>query len=153
MVFCRPDGRPYWREAVRLGFRKVCQRAGVGEDWHPHELRHSFVSVLSDAGVSIEDISDAAGHSSSTVTREVYRHPDRRQGDQGGRGDGPDFRHRERVVSDDIRVVVLPDPDGRLFDDDVDPGDVVFDEQGTPILQYGRHAGHGIGWTLLDRRR
>jgi IS30 family transposase len=32
------------------------------------------VSVLSDAGVDIEDIADAAGHSSSTVTREVYRH-------------------------------------------------------------------------------
>ncbi|HTS98577.1 MAG TPA: site-specific integrase, partial [Streptosporangiaceae bacterium] len=74
LVFCRPDGRPYWREAVRLGFRRVCKRAGIGEDWTPRELRHSFVSVLSDAGVDIEDIADAAGHSSSTVTREVYRH-------------------------------------------------------------------------------
>jgi len=74
LVFCRPDGRPYWREAIRLGFRKVCKLAGIGEDWTPRELRHAFVSVLSDAGVDIEDIADAAGHSSSTVTREVYRH-------------------------------------------------------------------------------
>lgn len=74
LVFCRPDGRPYWREAIRLGFRRVCKRAGIGEDWAPRELRHSFVSVLSDAGVDIEDIADAAGHSSSSVTREVYRH-------------------------------------------------------------------------------
>jgi integrase len=74
LVFCRPDGRPYWREAIRLGFRRVCKAAGLGEDWHPHELRHSFVSVLSDAGVSIEDIADAAGHSSSVVTTQVYRH-------------------------------------------------------------------------------
>jgi integrase len=74
LVFCRPDGGPYWREAIRLGFRRVCKLAGIGEDWTPRELRHSFVSVLSDAGVDIEDIADAAGHSSSTVTREVYRH-------------------------------------------------------------------------------
>ena len=52
----------------------MCKRAGIGEDWAPRELRHSFVSVLSDAGVDIEDIADAAGHSSSRVTREVYRH-------------------------------------------------------------------------------
>jgi integrase len=74
LVFCRPDGRPYWREAIRLGFRKVCKDAGIGEDWTPRELRHSFVSVLSDAGVGVEDIADAAGHVNSTVTRETYRH-------------------------------------------------------------------------------
>jgi hypothetical protein len=32
----------------------------------------------------------------------------------------------------DIRVVVLADLNGRRFADDVDPGDVTFDEQGTP---------------------
>jgi hypothetical protein len=48
----------------------------------------------------------------------------------------------------DIRVVVLADPNGRHFEDDMDPGDVVFDEQGTPILEYGHHAVHGMGWTL-----
>jgi integrase len=71
----RPPGRPsYWREAIWLGFRKLCGDAGIGGDWHPHELRHSFVSVLSDAGVSIEDSADAAGHSSPFVTERVYRH-------------------------------------------------------------------------------
>jgi hypothetical protein len=48
----------------------------------------------------------------------------------------------------DIRVVVLADLDGRRFDDDVHPGDVTFDEHGTPILQYGHHSVHGDGWTL-----
>ena len=73
-MFCRENGRPHWREPIRLGFRKVCKQAGIGEDWTPRELRHSFVSVLSDAGVSIEDIADATGHINSTVTRETYRH-------------------------------------------------------------------------------
>jgi hypothetical protein len=37
------------------------------------------------------------------------------------------------------KVVVLPDPDGRTFPDDLDPGDMVFDEQGTPILEWNDH--------------
>ena len=41
---------------------------------HPHETRHTWVSVLSDAGVDIEDIANAAGHVTSSVTRNVYRH-------------------------------------------------------------------------------
>ena len=47
---------------------------GVGKDWTPREQRHTFVSVLSDSGVSIEDIADAVGHINSTVTKAVYRH-------------------------------------------------------------------------------
>ena len=51
--------------------------AGPGLDpkeWTPRELRHSFVSVLSDAGVPVEDISRLVGHSGTTVTELVYRH-------------------------------------------------------------------------------
>ena len=41
-------------------------------DWTPRELRHSFVSLLSDAGVSLEDISRLVGHSGTNVTELVY---------------------------------------------------------------------------------
>ena len=43
-------------------------------EWTPRELRHSFVSVLSDAGVPLEEISRLVGHSGTTVTELVYRH-------------------------------------------------------------------------------
>jgi integrase len=43
-------------------------------DWTPRELRHSFVSVLSDAGMHVEDIAQLVGHSGTTVTELVYRH-------------------------------------------------------------------------------
>jgi integrase len=43
-------------------------------DVEPRELRHSFVSVLSDAGVPLEEISQLVGHSGTTVTELVYRH-------------------------------------------------------------------------------
>jgi integrase len=43
------------------------------DDWTPRELRHSFVSLLSDHGLSLEEISRLVGHSSTSVTEAVYR--------------------------------------------------------------------------------
>jgi integrase len=40
--------------------------------WTPRELRHSFVSVLSDAGVPLEETSQLVGHSGTTVTELVH---------------------------------------------------------------------------------
>jgi len=74
LVFARADGRPCWPGTVRNHFRALCKRAGLGEDWHPHEQRHTFVSVLSAAGVDIDQIADAAGHINASITRTVYRH-------------------------------------------------------------------------------
>jgi integrase len=74
LVFAMESGGPRWPQDVRKQFGRLCQRAGIGAGWHPHETRHTWVSVLSDAGVDIEDIADAAGHINSSVTRNVYRH-------------------------------------------------------------------------------
>jgi integrase len=43
-------------------------------DWTPRVLRHSFVSLLSDAGVPVEMISQLVGHRGTSVTEVVYRH-------------------------------------------------------------------------------
>jgi integrase len=74
IVFGDGAGAPKWPQDVRRDFKTLCGRAGVGKDWMPREQRHTFVSVLSDSGVSIEDIADAVGHTNSTVTKAVYRH-------------------------------------------------------------------------------
>jgi integrase len=59
---------------VRRAFRKVTAAAGLDPaGWTPRELRHSFVSLMSDAGVPIERISRLVGHSGTTVTETVYR--------------------------------------------------------------------------------
>ncbi len=42
--------------------------------WAPRELRHSFVSLMSSGGVSIEDIADLCGHAGTFVTEKVFRH-------------------------------------------------------------------------------
>jgi integrase len=65
LVFAAEQGGPRWPQDVRKQFGKVCERAGLGAGWHPHETRHTWVSILSDAGVDLEDIADAAGHITS----------------------------------------------------------------------------------------
>jgi integrase len=50
-----------------------CARAGLGRNWAPRDLRHTFVSLLSEDGMAIEKIARRAGHASSHVTETVYR--------------------------------------------------------------------------------
>lgn len=60
---------------VRRSFRRICKAAGIGEKWTPRDLRHSFVSIMSDSGVPIERIADLVGHAGgSRVTEQIYRH-------------------------------------------------------------------------------
>jgi integrase len=58
---------------LRRGLQQVTERAGLGR-WHPHELRHSAASLLSAAGVPLEEVADVLGHSSTRVTSQTYRH-------------------------------------------------------------------------------
>ena len=45
-MFCRDNGTPLDRWQIRRQFQKITQAAGLGADWTPRELRHSFVSIL-----------------------------------------------------------------------------------------------------------
>jgi integrase len=59
---------------VRRSFRAVVATAGLNpHEWTPRELRHGFVSLLSDADVPIDHISRLVGHSSTTTTETIYR--------------------------------------------------------------------------------
>ncbi len=75
LVFASTVGTERNANNVLRSFRAVLAKTDLNPDeWTPRELRHSFVSVLSDAGVSIEDISRLAGHKSTEVTETVYWH-------------------------------------------------------------------------------
>src|SRR5882757_203448 len=75
LVFASKVGTPLDPSHVRRDFRAAIKgAAGVNaDDWTPRELRHSFVSLLSDHGLSLEEISRLVGHSSTSVTEAVYR--------------------------------------------------------------------------------
>jgi integrase len=74
LVFRSATGRALEAGNVRRQFRAVCRAARIGEDWTPRELRHTFVSLMSDSDVAVEEIARLVGHASSKVTETVYRH-------------------------------------------------------------------------------
>ena len=73
LVFASAVGTPLDRHNVLREFRKITQAAGLGTDWAPREMRHTFVSLLSSNGTALEDIADLVGHRGTTTTETVYR--------------------------------------------------------------------------------
>jgi len=74
-VFTTQTGGALDAANVRRSFRRICAAAKIGENWTPRELRHSFVSIMSDSGMPVERIADLVGHvGGSRVTEQVYRH-------------------------------------------------------------------------------
>jgi integrase len=73
LVFTTAVGTPLDARNIRRMFKAICEHAGLGSDWAPRDLRHTFVSLLSDDGMAIEKISRLVGHTSSHVTETVYR--------------------------------------------------------------------------------
>ncbi|MFF2809365.1 tyrosine recombinase XerC [Streptomyces sp. NPDC058000] len=74
-VFGTSSGEQRTAENVRRSFRGLLKEAGFPDpkQWTPRELRHSFVSILSDHGIPLEKIARLVGHSTSQTTEKVYR--------------------------------------------------------------------------------
>ncbi len=96
LVFASEVGTELDAANVRRGFRRIAVAAGLAaQDWTPRELRHSFVSLLSDDGVPIEQISRLVGHSGTSVTELVYRKQIRPVVEDGARAMDRIFPHAQ----------------------------------------------------------
>ena len=73
LVFASAVGTTLDPSHVRRAFRTACVAAGIGENWSPRELRHTFVSIMSEQGVPVEEIARLVGHSATSTTETVYR--------------------------------------------------------------------------------
>jgi integrase len=73
LVFTTSIGTELDSHNIRRSMRRLTKAAGLGESWTPRELRHTFVSITSEAGVPIEEIAALAGHSTTRTTELVYR--------------------------------------------------------------------------------
>jgi len=73
LVFANEVGTPIDPSNLRRDFKAVSNRAGLGH-WHPHELRHSAISLMLGQGVPLEVVADVVGHSSIRMTADVYAH-------------------------------------------------------------------------------
>jgi integrase len=73
LVFTTATGTMMSQHNIRQRFRVITKAAGLGEDWVPRELRHTFVSIMSAGGVPVEEIARVAGHKQTSTTELVYR--------------------------------------------------------------------------------
>lgn len=73
LVFRTRSGAAMDVNNVRRDFQAIVKAASVDGSWSPRELRHSFVSLMSEKGVSLEEIARLVGHSSTNTTELVYR--------------------------------------------------------------------------------
>ena len=72
-VFATRNGTPMTLRNLRRAFQTLCARAGIGDNWTTYELRHSFVSLVSDQLDDLTKVADLAGHT-DTRTTQGYRH-------------------------------------------------------------------------------
>ena len=76
IVFTISTGRPIDTHNIsRREFKKLLNKVEL-PDIRFHDLRHSVATILMELGTSIEIISEILGHSSITITRKTYTHPD-----------------------------------------------------------------------------
>jgi site-specific recombinase XerD len=68
-LFATSSGARLERRATVKTTHKLARRAGITKTVSPHLLRHSFVTAALDAGISLRDVQDAAGHSDPRTTR------------------------------------------------------------------------------------
>ena len=72
-VFAKADGRRFEADFVSHKFKKYVRRARLPESIHFHSLRHTFGSLLAQAGVPIFDIQKLLNHRSISTTQ-IYSH-------------------------------------------------------------------------------
>jgi integrase/recombinase XerD len=72
-LFATSSGRSMDRHAAQKVVRRLARQAKVDKRISPHSLRHAFVTAALDAGVSLRDVQDAAGHADPRTTRRYDR--------------------------------------------------------------------------------
>jgi integrase len=74
LVFPTKSGLPIDQSNLRQSFRRRKEIAGLPSDIRLYDLRHSCASLLLAANVHPKVVSERLGHSSITITLDVYSH-------------------------------------------------------------------------------
>lgn len=73
LVFCREDGSPMPPDYVTRHFKELAASAKLPKI-RLHDGRHTAASLALEAGLDVKIVSDQLGHSTSTITRDLYQH-------------------------------------------------------------------------------
>lgn len=76
-IITRDDGHPMSPRFVHYRMKrleKMIKEKGITKSLHPHLLRHTHTSMLTEAGVDLRAIMGRLGHSDAKTTLSVYTH-------------------------------------------------------------------------------
>lgn len=81
VVFCKDNGAIYDKSSIQMLFRNFNKQYNeyIGNEDSPvhftmHQFRHTFCTILYNAGVDVKMAQDLLGHSSVNVTLGIYTH-------------------------------------------------------------------------------
>ncbi len=73
-VFCRDNGYPYASRFIYDRIIRLIKKTSIKKIEGPHILRHTHVTMLTEAGVDLKTIMDRVGHEDSKTTMDIYTH-------------------------------------------------------------------------------
>ena len=75
LVFADEVGEPLWsKSGLRVHFKAIVEKTNLPRSLRLYDLRHTCITLLLAAGVSVKVVSERAGHSSAAMTMDVYGH-------------------------------------------------------------------------------
>ena len=74
-LFLSQRGRRIGERAIQLRIRRLARRNGLGQDVHPHMLRHSFATHVLESSGDLRAVQELLGHADISTTQ-VYTHLD-----------------------------------------------------------------------------
>lgn len=84
-VFLSQRGKRLSERSIQARLRHLSKQSGLGQDVHPHMLRHSFASHMLESSGDLRAVQELLGHS-DIATTQIYTHLD--------------FQHLARVYDD-----------------------------------------------------
>jgi len=72
-VICQENGKPYHPQTWKCKWERFLKREGL-EHIRFHDLRHSNVTALIEAGVTMKAVSYRIGHANISTTMDIYAH-------------------------------------------------------------------------------
>lgn len=77
-IFSRPNGHPYSVGFFVQRMKRLMKKTSIKKNATPHIMRHTHVSMLTEADADLNYIMDRVGHKNARITREVYTHVSKR---------------------------------------------------------------------------
>ena len=77
-VCLRPDGCLELPSTLSIACRSVAKRLDGFENFHFHQLRHTYTSNLLSNGAAPKDLQELLGHSDVSTTMNIYAHSTRK---------------------------------------------------------------------------